>query len=341
MNEEIIFANPNFFWFLFIIPIMIGLYYYITWRHNKKLKLLGNTNVTKTLVIEKSNFRPAIQFSILLVAIFLLIISITRPQFISETKVEIGSGNEIIIALDISNSMMANANEIKFTRMDLAKNAILTLVKTAKNEKIGLVIFAGQAVMQIPLTQDYSALQIILKSVNPSFISAQGTAIGDAIDLAVNSFTPDKNKQKTLIVISDGEDHEGNIDNSLQLAKQKGVKIYTIGIGSNRGNVVYVDGKPLKNNDNEPVISKLNDVILRQIAKETDGEYYNYEEQKQTVNNIYNSIQKTNEKGNEKISKFDEKFHYFIFPAFLLLVLEFFILLRKNRWLAKINIFSN
>ncbi|MBN2890467.1 MAG: VWA domain-containing protein [Bacteroidales bacterium] len=339
--NDITFGNIENLWYLLFIPAFFVLFSFVRYQRKIQLKKLGQTNIVKTLIKENSRIRPWFKFSALMLAISLLIFATSRPQFVTETKVDANSGNEIIIALDISNSMLASSDNAGLERLEMAKNAIFKLIDNLNNEKLGLIVFAGQAVMQIPLTNDYSAFKIILKSINPGFISAQGTAIGDAIDLANNSFTPDSKNQKSMIIISDGEDHEGNIEQACNDAQQKGIKIYTVGIGSNRGNPIYIDGEVLKDKSGNIVMSKLNEDVLKQIAKETDGEYTNFDNKIQSLKQVYENMNQTDADGTTKVAKYDEKFHYFVFPAFLLLLFEFFILYRKNRWLQKINIFKN
>jgi Ca-activated chloride channel family protein len=291
-------------------------------------------------MLEVSNFRPWAKFSLLMLSLALLIIALARPQFATETKVNANESSEIIIALDISNSMLAKSQNSDFTRLKLAKNAISNLIGNLQNEKVGLVVFAGQAVMQIPITNDYSAFKLILNSINPSYLTAQGTAIADAISISCDAFTPEKNNQRTIIIISDGEDHEGDIEKAIQKAKQNGIKIYTVGIGSPRGNSIIVNGEPLRDKQGNIVISKLNETVLRQIAKETDGQYINFSNNSKALKEIYDKMNNADADGKTKVAKYDEKYHYFVLPALLLIILEFFVLIRTNRWIAKINIFE-
>lgn len=339
--NDITFGNIENLWYLLIIPVFFLIFAYIRFRRKKQIELLGKTNVVKSLVKEMSNIRPWFKFSALMLVLALLIFALSRPQFVTETKVDANSGNEIIIALDISNSMLASSENEGVSRLEMSKNAIFKLIDNLNNEKLGLVVFAGQAVMQIPLTNDYSAFKIILKSINPGFISAQGTAIGDAIDLANSSFTPESKNSKSMIIISDGEDHEGNIEQVCQEAKKNGIKVFTVGIGSSRGNPIYIDGEVLTDRNGEIVMSKLNEKILKDIASSTEGEYMNFDSKLQSLKKVYENMSVADEDGKTKVAKYDEKFHYFVFPALLLLIFEFFVLIRKNRWLQKIRIFDN
>jgi len=338
--EDIIFQNSKIFWLLLTIPLLFGSYIFLRFARKKQLKLLGNPRITQTLMHEKSRIRPWFKFGILLISVTLLIIALARPQFVTETKINANENNEIIIALDISNSMLAKSQNTSLTRLDYAQNAIINLTENLNNEKIGMVVFAGKAVMQVPITHDYSAFKLILRSIDPTYISAQGTDLADAINLSVNAFSPNDNIQKTIIIISDGENHQGNIDNAIENAANNGIKIFTVGIGSIRGEPIYLNGELLKNNNGDVVMSKLNETILKQIASETDAEYINFSDNSRALKDIYSDTNKTDASGKTSVAKFDDKYHYFVFPALLLLIFEFFILIRKNRWLAKIKIFD-
>lgn len=338
--EDIIFKNINAFWLLIIIPFLFLIFALIRNIRKKQLNKLGNTKVINQLIIENSNFRPWLKFIILNLALIFLIFALARPQFATETKVKSNENNEIIIAMDISNSMLAKAKKSGLSRLDLSKNAIINLLDNLNNEKVGLVVFAGKAAVQIPITHDYSAFRLILKSINPSYLTAQGTNIAEAIDLSRNAFTPNKNNTKSIIIISDGEDHKGNINAAIDKVKQNGIKVYTVGIGSARGEPIYIKGKVLKDKSDNIVMSKLNETVLRKIAKNTDAEYINFSSNYRALKDIYQKTNKTDENGDTKIAKFDDKYHYFVFPAIILLFIEFFILLRRNRWLSKINIFN-
>ena len=205
---------------------------------------------------------------------------------------------------------------------------------------VGLIGFAGQAVMLIPITKDYNAFKLIIRSLNPTYLSAQGTNIADAINLALNSFSTSENSQKYIILISDGEDHQGNIEQACEDAIKKGIKIYTLGIGTTRGEPIYIDNVPFKDKDDNVVITKLNETILLKIAKSTNADYHNLSTNTRAIETIMNQIQNNEKDGKTKVAKMDDKFHYFLFPALILLFFEILILNRQNRWLASLKIFQ-
>lgn len=334
------FQNKSALWLLIIILLLIVWFVFIRYQRRKNIKKIGDREVVNKLQLENSNFRPWLKFMILITALALLIIGLANPQFATETKVSSAENGEIIIALDISNSMLSTDNNFRLSRLDLAKNGISKLIDILKQEKLGLITFAGQAVMQIPITRDYSTFYLMLNSIDPSYISSQGTAIADAINLACEAFTPDKQTSKTIILISDGEDHEGDIDQAIENAKAKGIKVFTVGIGTSAGAPIIINGKPLKDSKGNIVISKLNETILKKIAKDTHGEYLNLSSNIDALKIIYDKLKNTDKQGKVKIAKYEAKFDYFVFPALLLIILEFFILTRENRWVSKINIFD-
>ncbi len=338
--KKFTFDNIEILWTLILVPLFFVIFALLRNRRKNQLKKLGKNDIVKSLMLENSNFRPWLKFSILMLSLSLLIIAAARPSFVSETKVAANENNEIIIALDISNSMLAKSQQSNLSRLILAKNAISNLIDNLHNEKAGMVVFAGKAVMQIPITQDYSAFKLILRSIDPTYISAQGTNLADAINLSINAFTPNKDNQKSIIIISDGEDHEGDINASIEKAKQAGIKVYTVGIGSTRGEPIYLNGQVMKDQTGNIVMSKLNEDVLRQIANGTDAKYINLSSNSKALQDIYKLSNNTDGNGNMKINKKSDKFHYFVFPALLLLILDFFILMRTNRWIAKIDIFD-
>ncbi len=338
--ENFSFLYPKVLYLEILIPIFWLLYIFLRHKHIKNLKKFANPHILSEIVEEYPRGKITFKYILITTAAALLIIALARPQYSSYTIEQTSTNAEIAILLDISNSMMVKDQGEEYTRLDKAKNAIYRFLNQLHQEKISLIIFAGTAAIQIPLTTDYKAFKIILQSINPSFISAQGTALAEAIKLGLLSFSSNPKKIKTIILLSDGEDHEGNIDEAIQKAKNEGIKIYTVGIGSPRGNVIYLNNKLLLDNNGNPVISKLNEKILRKIALQTGGKYFHLGYNMNALVKIYKEIQKQASKQKNKIKKQEDKFHYFAFPALILLFLEFFILERTNRWLARFDIFK-
>src|SRR5664280_2645544 len=224
------FANPVFLYLLLLLPVLILLYIINEVRKRKALKRLGDVNLVSRLIPEMSTIRPAIKFILQLIAVSAGIIMLSRPQFGSKIEDVKKQGVEVIIALDVSNSMLAE--DIQPNRLTRAKQAISRLVDNLDNDKIGLIVFAGDAYVQIPVTTDYISAKMFLSTISPDIVPKQGTAIGAAISLGIRSFTPGDGKSKALIIITDGENHEDDPLKEAGEAAKAGIIIHTIGIGS-------------------------------------------------------------------------------------------------------------
>jgi len=340
--ENFQFANSEYLYGLLIIPVFVLIFILLFIKKINDIKKIGNKEVIKSLMPEASNRRQIIKFTILMLALACVILAIARPQVGSKLKEVKTKGAEIIIALDISNSMLAE--DIYPNRLEKAKLSIVKLMEKLYNDKIGIIIFAGEASTQVPMTNDYTSSKLFVKSIETSFIDIQGTAIGAAINLAANSFSPENTKSRAVIVISDGENHEDDAIEAVKNATKNGIIVHTIGIGSIEG-VPIPDGKDSnkfkKDKDGNLVMTKLNEEMLKQIAAAGDGVYVKANNSSTGLEYIYDEIQKIEKGEVSMFSEYDDKFHYLIFAALILLIFDLFILERKNRWLSKIKIFDN
>jgi len=339
--ENFQFANSEYLFGLISIPCFILIFIFLTIKKNKDIKTIGDDAVIKSLMPEFSKLRPIIKFSILMLSLTFIILAIARPQVGSKLKEIKTKGAEIIIALDVSNSMLAQ--DISPNRLEKAKASIVKLMDKLYTDKLGIIIFAGEASTQVPMTNDYTSSKLFVKSIQTNFIDVQGTAIGAAINLAMNSFSPnDNNKNKAIIVISDGENHEDDAITAAKNAQKNGVIVYAIGIGSDKGEPIP-DGesnKFKKDKDGNLIMTKLNEEMLKQIAKAGDGIYVKANNSSTGLEYIYDEIEKVEKGEVSAFSEYNDKFQYLIFAAFVLLIFEFFVLERKNRWLSKIKIFE-
>lgn len=339
------FANPEYLYLLILVPVL-----YILWLAGrsisaKRMKRFGDNEILRDLMPDTSVTRPLVKFILLLFVYIFLIVGIARPQFGSKLQQVKRKGIEMIIALDVSNSMLAQ--DIKPNRLERAKQSISKLVERLVNDRIGLIVFAGQAYTQIPITSDYVSAKMFLSSISPGIVPVQGTAIGAAIKLAMNSYTPQEDMSKVLIIITDGENHE---DNALDIARQaaeKGIKIYTIGVGLPKGSPVPMpskSGQPvfLKDKDGKVVISKLDEKTLEEIASIGNGKYIRANNTRLGLNALFADINKLDKKEiDAKIySEYADIFQYPVGIALLLLIIEFMILDRKNRKLKHIRLFK-
>ena len=279
-----------------------------------------------------------------MLALAFFIVGIARPQFGSKLKTEKREGVELMIALDVSNSMMAE--DIQPNRLERAKRAISRLVDRLKDDKIGLIVFAGDAYTQLPITTDYNSAKLFLNSVNTQIVPKQGTAIGAAIDLARKSFTPNGEANKAIIIITDGENHEDDALASAKAALDEGAIVHTIGMGLPSGSPIPVlrNGQTdyLKDRDGNVVVTKLNEQMLEQIAATGGGIYVRANNAQVGLNALFDEINKMEKQEMETrtFSEYDDQFQYFFAVGLFLLLLEFVILERKNKYLKRIKLFG-
>ncbi len=339
------FGNINNLYFLIAIPVLLILLIFVIYRKRKDLNRFGDREIIAQLMPEASFSRPVIKYIIQTLALIALIIGIARPQFGSKLREVKREGVEIIIALDVSNSMMAE--DIQPNRLERAKQAISKLVDQMVNDKIGLIVFAGNAYIQMPITTDYVSAKMFLSTISPEIVPVQGTAIGSAIELGTKSFTPMAESSKALIVITDGENHEDDAVQAAQLAAEKGIKVHTIGIGLPEGAPIPVTNPSgqktyLKDRDGNIVVSKLNERMLQQIAAAGNGVYIRSTDTRLGLNTVFDEINKMEKQEMDVriYSDYDERFQYAFGLALILLLADLFILERKNRWLSKIKLFE-
>ena len=338
------FANPVFLYLLLLLPVLILLYIINEVRKRKALKRLGDVNLVSSLVPEMSTIRPAIKFILQLIAVLAGIIMLSRPQFGSKIEDVKKQGVEVIIALDVSNSMLAE--DIQPDRLTRAKQAISRLVDNLDNDKIGLIVFAGDAYIQIPVTTDYISAKMFLSSINPNMVPKQGTAIGAAIDLGIRSFSPGEGKSKAMIIITDGENHEDAPVKAAAEASKAGIVIHTLGIGSTEGVPIPIinNGKRdyLKDADGNTVVTKLDEEILKKIALTTNGNYVRASNSNIGLDEIFNGIKKMKKQDLESTmyTEYNDQFQIFAAIALFLLMGDFIIMERKNRRLANIRLFK-
>jgi Ca-activated chloride channel family protein len=280
-----------------------------------------------------------------MLALVFFIGGLARPQFGSKLKKVKREGVELIIALDVSNSMMAE--DIQPNRLERAKRAISRLVDRLKDDKIGLIVFAGDAYTQLPITSDYNSAKLFLNSVSTQIVPKQGTAIGTAINLGIRSFTPNGEANKAIIVITDGENHEDDALEASQRAESEGIIVHTIGMGLPSGSPIPVlrNGQTdyLKDRDGKVVVTKLNEQMLEQIAAAGSGIYVRANNAQVGLNALFDEINKMEkqEMDTRVYSEYDDQFQYFFAIGLLLLFLEFLVLERKNKYLIHVKLFGS
>ena len=336
------FEDPIYLWLLVLIPIL-ALVRFILYRNQKKrLRKFGDPKLLKHLMPDVSRFRPLVKFWLLQAALFLLIVMLARPQLGTKISQEKRMGIETIIALDISNSM--RAEDIVPSRLDRSKMMVENLVDHFTNDKIGLIVFAGDAFVQLPITSDYVSAKMFLSSIDPSMMATQGTDIATAIDMATNSFTQEEEIGKAIIVITDGEDHEGGALEAAEAAKKKGMRVYVLGVGSPQGAPIPIPGTGdyMKDNTGNTVMSALNEEMCKQVASAGGGAYIHVENNSAAQKQLDNELDKLSKKETSTTvySDYDEQFQAFGILALLLLILEICIFDRRNPLLKNISLFS-
>lgn len=336
------FEDPIYLWLLVLIPIL-ALVRFISYRNQKKrLRKFGEPQLLKNLMPDVSRFRPSVKFWILQAALALLILMLARPQMGTKISHEKRTGIETIIALDISNSM--RAEDIVPSRLDRSKMMVENLVDHFINDKIGLIVFAGDAFVQLPITSDYVSAKMFLSSIDPSMMATQGTDIAAAIDMATNSFTQEEGIGKAIIVITDGEDHEGGALQAAEAAQKKGMRVFVLGVGSTQGAPIPIPGTGdyMKDNTGNTVMSALNEDMCRQVAQAGGGAYIHVENNSAAQQRLDNELDKLAKKETSTTvySDYNEQFQAFGILALLLLILEICILDRRNPLLKRVSFFG-
>jgi Ca-activated chloride channel homolog len=338
-------ANPEYLYALLVIPVLIAFFWYSRIQRKKALAMFGQKDILSVLMPNVSASRPVLKFIILMLALASIIVAIARPQFGSKLKTEKRKGIELIIALDVSNSMMAE--DIEPNRLERSKRAISQLVDKLSNDKIGLIVFAGDAYTQLPITADYVSAKLFLNSISTNIVPTQGTAIGAAIELGTKSFNPQFKGSKAMIIITDGENHEDDAIGAAKAATEEGIVVYTIGMGLPQGGPIpeYSNGMKTYRKDREgnTVVTKLDEPMLQKIAEAGKGAYIRANNAQVGLNNLLNEVNKMekSELETQIYADYDDKFQYFIAFALFLILLDFMILERKNKYLKNFKLFAD
>lgn len=336
------FENSEYLLLLWLIPIFILMFVFIVKRRNELLKKFADVNLHSFLLPDYSSTKNTIRFVLQMIIFSLLVLAFANPQVGTKLQEVKQTGIDVFICLDVSLSM--SAEDIKPNRLEKAKYQISSLIQKLQGDRIGLVVFAGNAYLQFPLTIDYSAANLFLSAVDFNTIPQPGTAIASAIQMAVQSFDTSSTK-KAIVIITDGEDHEGDIDKAIKLANEKEIKIYTIGLGSPDGTPIPVyDSQGIRigyksDKDGNTVLTKLNEEVLIEIAEKSGAKYFrgnNYEDHLQKIYEDLESLEKT-EFGTKRISDYETRYYYFLIPAVLLMIIEIFVTDRKSRLFKKLN----
>jgi Ca-activated chloride channel family protein len=339
------FANPEYFYFLLLIPVFIALRYAVKKHQYKLLQRFGKPELILSLIPDVSNAKTKWKLFFQYLAYCMMIIAIARPQMGSKLEEIKREGTDIMIALDVSNSMLAE--DLSPNRLTFAKRAITKFVDKLKGDRIGIVIFAGEAYIQLPITTDYSATKLFINTINTESVGSQGTAIKPAIEICSQVLEKNEKSGKSIILITDGENHEEGSVEAAGEAASKGIKIHTIGIGSPTGVPIPIyNGQVLsgyrKDKEGNTVISRLNEVVLQQISQAANGVYVRANNSFSGLDQILDEIEKLekSELTTQSYTDYEEQFQFFVGLAIFFLFADYMLSRRKSKFFSKINLFG-
>lgn len=337
------FANIEMLWWLITIPVFVIAYIIYTKRKRRQLLEFGDQELIAQLMPDASKSRPIWKFSLLIVALALLIIAGARPQYGQKETTVKRQGIEVMIALDISNSMLAE--DVAPNRLDRAKQMLSKMIDNMVDDKVGLVVFAGEAFTQLPITCDYVSAKMFLNTITPNLIPTQGTAIGAALQTAITSFgAPESEAGRAIILITDGENHEDDAIAAAQKAQELGIQVFVVGIGKPEGSPIPKPGTNdyFKDRSGQVVVSRLNEEMCQQIAEAGNGIYVRCDNTNTAMRALQQGMEHiaTAELESTVYADYNEQYQSFVLIALLLIAIEFFILSRKNHKLARMDLFG-
>jgi len=337
--------ESKYLYLLFIVPLLVLLFLYNQYWKRKKQREFGDLDMIKKLSPEKSIFKPILKLIVMLLALSALILGLVNPKIGTKMETVKREGIDIVFAMDVSKSMLAE--DVAPSRLEKSKQIVSQIINQLGSDRIGIVAYAGSAFPVLPITTDYGVAKMFLQSMNTGIVSSQGTSLDEAIKLSSTYFDDKSKTSKLLILISDGEDHSEGAETAAEEANKLGMKIITIGVGTEKGSTIPLRRNGVvesfqRDNNNEVVITKLNQESLTTIAKATKGGYVNGNNTKEVleyVKNALNNIQKTEFEATQ-MADFQSQFQWFLGFAFVLLFLDIFFLERKTKWVRKLNLFN-
>ena len=333
------FANPHILYLLFAVPVAIALFIIAQRQRRRRLERFASSSLLAVLTPSASPARIRTKFVLYLFALVFLILAAARPQVGSKLREEHHKGIEMMLVVDVSNSMLAE--DFEPNRLDRTKFAIDRVVESMKQDRIGVVAFAGEAQVQLPITSDYRMARAFARKLSPQMVRTQGTDLGAAIKLASMSFSSQSEGSRVMILITDGENHESDALEAAQAAAEKGI-VYTIGIGTPEGAPIMIGGEYLTDENGDMVVSKLDEKTLQEIASATGGAYVRATKQSIGLKEIIDRLKELDESdlATTRFEAFDEQYQYPLAVALLLLLVEWLILDRRNPLLARFNVFG-
>ncbi len=335
------FANPQYLYLIALIPLFWFLFVLASYDRRRRLAKFGNPEIVKSLMPNVSRGRVRFKFILFLAALLFAILGISRPQFGSKLREQSSRGVEMMLVVDLSNSMLAE--DFEPSRLEKTKYAIGRLFERMSQDRVGMVAFAGEAEVMLPITSDYRMAKAYTSRLSTSTISTQGTDIGKAIDLALLSYSDKEDASRVMILITDGEDHAGKAPAAAERAKAQGVKIYTIGIGTPEGTLITIGGETIRDENGDMVVSKLDEEMLKAISTTTGGAYIRASKQSIGLEDITNEINAMEKKELSMVQfeEYNEQYQWMLAIALLLLLVDVLVLGYKNPALERFNIFRS
>jgi Ca-activated chloride channel family protein len=334
------FANPHLLWLLWLVPLMIVALLLLVRMRRSALKRFGNYDTVKQLLRDVSSWRVYTKFILFTIAFACVVIAAARPQFGAKLREEKSEGVEMMLVVDVSNSMLAE--DLSPNRLNRTRYAIDKLFASLNQDRVGVVVFAGEAKVQLPITTDYRMARSFAKRLSTDGVSVQGTNLSDAIDLASLSFSDREGASRVMILITDGEAHDQGALEAAERASDRGITIFTIGIGSPEGAPIKIGGDFVKDEKGEMVVSHLNEELLQAIAEKGNGGYIRATNAEFGLTDIVKEIEnmEKSERSTMRFEEYNEQFYWLLWVAIALLVLEGLLLDRRNPRLKRFNIFE-
>ena len=334
------FANPHLLWLLALVPVMIIAFAILLRLRRRSLLRFGNIETVKSLLRDVSSWRIYTKFTLILLAYTAMVFAVARPQFGAKLREEKVQGIEMMFVVDVSNSMLAE--DLTPNRLDRTRYAIDKLLQQMEQDRVGVVVFAGEAKVQLPITTDYRMARSFTKRLSPSLVEVQGTDLSDAIELASLSFSQREGSGRVMILVTDGEAHDSDALLVAERAAQRGIRIFAIGVGSPEGEPIQIGGEFIKDEKGEMVVSRLNEELLQQIAQKGNGAYIRATNAEFGLSDIVDEINKMEKSETSQLTfeEYNEQFYWILWIALGLLLIEGLLLDRRNPRLRRFNIFE-
>ncbi len=333
------------FYLLALIPIMLVIFLFVQIWKKSKQKRFADKSLFSRLVPDKSSFKPLLKLIVLLLAFISLTIALVNPKIGTKLETIKREGVDIVFAVDVSKSMLAE--DIAPNRMEKSKRLVSEIISQLASDRVGIIAYAGTAFPQLPITTDFASAKMFLQGMNTNMLSSQGTAIDEAIKLAKSYYDDEEQTNRVLFIISDGEDHSENSASIAEEAKSEGIKIFTIGVGTEKGGPIPIKRNGIiqtykKNQAGEVVITRLDESTLSDIAKEANGTYINGNNTQEVVDFVKNTLDEMDKTEFEakEVSDYKDQFQWFLGVGIFLIFIDVFLLERKTNWLRKLNLFN-